>query len=159
MIMVKIYAVIDTNVLVSALLSRFKETSTVKVFQSLILGDIIPIYNDDIIKEYRNVLTRKKFGFPENLIDETLDVIERFGINSSRKETDEQFPDPKDIVFYEVALSVDDSYLVTGNIKHFPKKPFVVTPVEMLRIIHETKFPTSGLLSGPKVRYGNNGKL
>lgn len=157
--MVKIYAVIDTNVLVSALLSRFKETSTVKVFQSLILGDIIPVYNDDIIQEYRNVLTRKKFGFPENLIDETLDVIERFGINSSRKETDEQFPDPKDIVFYEVALSVDDSYLVTGNIKHFPKKPFVVTPVEMLRIIHETKFPTSGLLSEPKVRYGNNEKL
>lgn len=35
-------------------------------------------------------------------------------------------------VFYEVALSVDDSYLVTGNTKHFPKKPFVVTPAEML---------------------------
>ena len=48
---------------------------------------------------------------------------------------------------------------LSGNIKHFPKKPFVVTPVEMLRIIHETKFPTSGLLSEPKVRYGNNEKL
>lgn len=152
--MVKIYAVIDTNVLVSALLSRFKETSTVKVFQSLIIGDIIPVYNDDIIQEYRNVLTRQKFGFPDNLINEALDVIERFGINSSRKETDEQFPDPKDIVFYEVALSVDDSYLVTGNIKHFPKKPFVVTPVEMLRIIHEMKSPKTGLLSEPVAKYG-----
>ena len=77
-----IHAVIDTNVLVSALLSRFKETSTVKVFQSLILGDIIPVYNDDIIQEYRNVLTRQKFGFPDNLINETLDVIERFGSSS-----------------------------------------------------------------------------
>ena len=152
--MVKIYAVIDTNVLVSALLSRLKDTSTVQVLQSVIIGDIIPIYNDEIILEYRTVLNRQKFGFPDNLINETLDVIERFGINSSRKETDEQFPDPKDIVFYEVALSVNDSYLVTGNIKHFPKKPFVVTPVEMLQIIHEMKSPKTGLLSEPVAKYG-----
>ncbi len=45
------------------------------------------------------------------------------------------FPDPKDVVFYEVALSKEDAYLVTGNIKHFPKKPFVVTPAEMLAIL------------------------
>ena len=60
----------------------------------------------------------------------------------------------KDIVFYEVALSVEDSFLITGNIKHFPKKPFVVTPTEMLQIIHEMKSPTSGLLSEPPARYG-----
>ena len=45
------------------------------------------------------------------------------------------FPDPKDIVFYEVALSKEDSYLVTGNTKHFPKNPIVVTPAELLTII------------------------
>lgn len=44
-------------------------------------------------------------------------------------------PDPKDIVFYEVALSKEDSYLVTGNIKHFPVKPFVVTPTEMVKMM------------------------
>jgi hypothetical protein len=27
------------------------------------------------------------------------------------------------------------AYLVTGNIKHFPEKPFIVTPREMLDII------------------------
>ena len=107
--MIKIYAVIDTNVLVSALLSRFKNTSTVQLLQLLILGDITPIYNDEILNEYQDVLTRPKFGFPNTII------------NSSRKESNEQLPDPKDIVFYEVALSVDDSYLVTGNTKHFPK--------------------------------------
>ena len=58
-------------------------------------------------------------------------------------------PDPKDIVFYEVALSVEASYLVTGNIKHFPKKPFVVTPAEMLQIIHEKNSPKKGILSEP----------
>ena len=152
--MVKIYAVIDTNVLVSALLSRFKDTCTVQLLQLLILGEITPIYNDEIFEEYQTVLTRSKFGFPDTLIDETLDVIRRYGINSSRTEASEQLPDPKDVVFYEVALSVEDSFLVTGNTKHFPRKPFVVTPAEMLRIIHDMKSPKSGLLSEPAVRYG-----
>lgn len=101
------------------------------------------------------MLTRPKFGFPNTIIDETLEVIKRYGINSSRKESNEQLPDPKDIVFYEVALSVDDSYLVTGNTKHFPKKPFVVTPAEMLQIIHETKSLKNTILSEPKTRYGS----
>ena len=150
----EIYAVIDTNVLVSALLSRLKNTSTVQLMQFVILGDITPIYNEEILAEYYSVLKRKKFDFPEELVDETLEVIKKFGVNSSRKESDEQFPDPKDVVFYEVALSVDDSFLVTGNIKHYPKKPFVVTPAEMLQIIHEMKFPKSGLLSDPVASYG-----
>ena len=32
-------------------------------------------------------------------------------------------------------LEVEDAYLVTGNIKHFPTKPFIVTPRQMLDII------------------------
>ena len=152
--MVKIYAVIDTNVLVSALLSRLKNTSTVQLMQLLILGEITPIYNDEILEEYYSVLTRKKFSLPEALINETLEVIKKFGVNSSRKETYELLPDPKDIVFYEVALSMEDSFLVTGNIKHFPKKPFVVTQAEMLQIIHEMKTQKPGMLSEPAARYG-----
>lgn len=153
--MVKIYAVIDTNVLVSALLSRFKDTTTVRLMQLLILGDIIPVYNDEIIEEYYTVLTREKFRFPSTLVEEVLQVIRKFGINSSRKETSEFFLDPKDIVFYEVALSVDGSFLVTGNTKHFPKKSYVVTPAELLQIINEMKSSKSGVLSEPPVRYGD----
>lgn len=48
----------------------------------------------------------------------------------------EQMPDESDRVFYEVALSKDDAYLVTGNQKHFPKSPIVVTPAEMLDILN-----------------------
>ena len=44
-----------------------------------------------------------------------------------------------DVVFYEVALSKDDSYLVTGNVKHFPKVNFVVTPAEIIEIIEKNK--------------------
>lgn len=84
-----------------------------------------------------------------------IQVIRKSGINTSRKETYDQIPDPTDIVFYEVALSVDGAFLVTGNTRHFPKKPYVVTPAEMLQIIREMKSPKSGVLSEPYVVYGN----
>ncbi len=47
----------------------------------------------------------------------------------------EVFPDVSDAVFYGVALSKEGSYLVTGNKKHFPKAPIVVTPSEMMEIL------------------------
>ena len=59
------------------------------------------------------------------------------GISAERIQSSETFPDPKDIVFYEVALSKEEAYLVTGNTKHFPKSPIVVTPAEMLEILQK----------------------
>ena len=53
-----------------------------------------------------------------------------------RTKTEETFLDPSDAVFYEVAMSKEGSYLVTGNIKHFPKRPIVVTPSEMLEMLN-----------------------
>ena len=61
-------------------------------------------------------------------------VLEK-GIHLDRTKSEDVFPDPKDVVFYEVALSKEGSYLVTGNIKHFPKSPIVVTPAELLEIL------------------------
>lgn len=61
--------------------------------------------------------------------------IERTAIRLGRTFCEEEFPDPKDAVFYEVALSKDDAYLITGNTKHFPRTPIVVTPAEMLEIL------------------------
>lgn len=61
--------------------------------------------------------------------------MKREGVPAQRVKSTENFPDPKDIVFYEVALSKEDAFLVTGNKKHFPKKPIVVTPAEMLEIL------------------------
>ena len=81
------------------------------------------------------MLHREKFGIPEHLIKWALDKIVTNGVRGERIFSDEFFPDPKDVVFYEVALSKEDAYLVTGNTKHFPKKPIVVTPAEMLEIM------------------------
>mgnify|MGYP002626483038 CR=1 FL=1 len=132
-----IYAVIDTNVLVSALFTKNLEAATIKVLNVLLEGKIVPLYDNEIIAEYVEVLHRPKFHFTPSLVDTYIEKFCKMGIPSERILSEEQFPDPKDIVFYEVALSKEDAYLVTGNKKHFPKKPIVVTPAEMLEILHQ----------------------
>lgn len=131
------FIVIDTNVLVSGLISRNKTSPPVGILKYLLAerGVIIPLYNDEIIKEYENVLKREKFNIEPKLVDDVIDRIKTIGISCERIESKEVFADANDIVFYEIALSKDDSYLVTGNIKHFPKVDFVVTPAEMMEII------------------------
>lgn len=132
----KYYAVIDTNVLVSSLLSK---SSNPGVILSLVEhGTIIPLFNEDILKEYEEVLSRNKFPFTKKKIIKTLRTIVKNGISLDRTKTDEKFFDQDDVVFYEIVLTSNkdrDSYLITGNIRHFPKKTFVVTPSQMLEII------------------------
>ena len=83
------------------------------------------------------MLHREKFNFDQDEVEEVLKRIKDIGISSQRILSKTYFPDPKDVVFYEVALSKEDSFLVTGNIKHFPEVDFVVTPAEMITIIEE----------------------
>lgn len=130
-----IYAVIDTNVIVSAFISKNQDSSTAMVWSAVLDGAITPMYSEEIIEEYRDVLHRKKFNIPEQLIKDTLNHIMENGVRCERILSDDFIPDPKDVVFYEVALSKEDAYLVTGNTKHFPKKPIVVTPAEMMKIL------------------------
>ena len=132
------YAVIDTNVLVSALLSSKDDTATVQVLGKVITGEIIPVYSNVITKEYREVLSRKKFGFSGDLIEYLMSAIEKYGILVDPSPSGITLPDMKDVPFYEVVLEKrdDNVYLVTGNIKHFPKEPFIVTPRELLDILN-----------------------
>ena len=134
----KYYAVLDTNVLVSALLGASHFSNPTKVLKAVTENRIIPLYNNEIIEEYRNVLSRKKFPFSEDLINSVIQTILTDGLSVDRTTAiDELFPDPKDIVFYEVSLSKDGSFLVTGNIKHFPQKSFVITPAEMVELLEK----------------------
>ena len=132
-----VYAVIDTNVLVAALLSKHADSSTVVIRQHILEGTIIPLYNEEIFKEYTDVLHRPSLHLPTEQINAVLDAVAQQGLIFGRTKTDEFFTDPKDVVFYEVALSKEGSYLVTGNTKHFPATPIVVTPAELLIIINE----------------------
>lgn len=131
----KVYAVIDTNVLVSALFARHPDVAPVQIFEHLLNKDIIPMYNDEILAEYNEVLRRPKFPFSEEAIVWAVEAIIAAGIDSKRVSVKGAVTDPKDVVFLEVAMSRDDSYLVTGNIKHFPVTPKVVTPNEFIDII------------------------
>ncbi len=130
-----IYAVIDTNVLISALLTRNQLSATVITFKNVLNGYVTPLYNDEILEEYSEVMNRPKFKFNKKDISLVLKYFSTFGLNIERTPFEELMIDEKDRVFYEVALSKDDSFLVTGNIKHFPSDPKVVTPAEFLRII------------------------
>lgn len=131
------YAVIDTNVLVSAML-KFQSVPG-QIANEALLGNLIPLLCDEIIAEYREVLSRPKFKFDQNVVNVLIDGIIDRGIFVDAVTVEEIIPDPKDIVFYEVVMEGrkehNDAYLITGNIKHFSVKPFVLTPKEMLDIL------------------------
>lgn len=134
-------AVIDTNVLISALLSSKDDSATVQVLEKMICGEIIPVYSNVIIKEYREVLSRKKFGFSGDSIEYLLSAVEKYGILVDPSPSSITLPDMKDLPFYEAVLEKqeDNAYLVTGNIKHFPKEPYIVTPRGLLDILSSRK--------------------
>ena len=135
----KFYAVLDTNVLVSALLGASRMSIPTRVLKAVTDNKIVPLYNDEIIDEYQEVLSRDKFPFSKELIDSVIKVFTTAGIFLDRtKSSDEIFPDEKDIVFYEVSLSKEGSYLVTGNLKHFPQKSFVITTAEMVELLEKS---------------------
>lgn len=133
---VLLYAVIDTNVLVSAFL---KENSVPRyIIDYMYAGKIIPVYNEEIIAEYSAVLHRSKFCFPMESVDIAVNAIQQIGLKFDGISITEPIPDPKDIVFYAVTLNARkqfETYLITGNIKHFPANPFVVTPRQFLDIL------------------------
>lgn len=132
----KYYAVIDTNVLVSAMI-RWNSVPG-SVVELAFSGTIVPLLNEQIIKEYREVLKRPKFHLTNEIINSVVDEIERLGIYVDADELDLALPDPKDRMFYAIVMEKrksENAYLVTGNIKHFPIKPYVVTPRQMMDII------------------------
>lgn len=137
----KYFAVVDTNVLVSAFL---KEKSIPwKILNYIRSQVIVPIYNEDILNEYSRVLRENNFGFDEEIIENTINLIQSVGIGlESSLNIDEYFPDPDDIKFYRIVMSsrmvIDpDSRLITGNQKHFLIKEFIVSPSEMVEIIEK----------------------
>ena len=84
-------------------------------------------------------MIRSKFHLGKAKVKEILRMIEKFGIHSDRIPYDGDMPDEKDRPFYEVSLSVESSFLVTGNLKHFPIMPKVVSPAEMMEILKGQK--------------------
>ncbi|MCL2068174.1 MAG: putative toxin-antitoxin system toxin component, PIN family [Treponema sp.] len=124
--------VLDTNILVSALWTPVGNASMII---NLVLSDkIIPCFDQQIINEYRAVLFRPRLSFPAGQVDELLSEITGRGIQIIGFQSDIAFSDESDRKFYDVAKYCD-AYLITGNIRHYPKDPFIVSPARFLELL------------------------
>ncbi len=108
----------------------------------MLAGDIIPLYSNVTMSEYKEVMSRKKFKFLPELVEYLLSAIEKYGILVKPNQEGIELPDPKDVPFYEIVLEKkeDSPYLITGNIKHFTKEHFIVTPAEFLLILNNKEY-------------------
>ena len=116
--MESIFAVIDTNVLVSGLISP--NGNPARIAELLRTGEVRAVIDDRIFHEYTEVLKRPEFGFPKNDIDILLERILSFAVYAEigRKFIIVDMQDSGDIPFAECAISFGCP-IVTGNHKHF----------------------------------------
>lgn len=122
--------VLDTNVLVSALLSP---AGTPAGILNLLLHDRLLVLHDPrILAEYRDVLARPKFSFTPELVDPLLAYIHYRGEPVAAEPLLLALPDEGDRKFLEVARTGQADFLITGNKTHFPVEPLVVSPGEFL---------------------------
>ena len=134
------YVILDTNVIISALLSR-KPTASVpmRIVQYIFAQKLIPVFNEEMLDEYEDVLRRQKFHFDGAMVQQVIGAIKALGMYKDALHYNGTFPDPDDKAFFEVAWNMyretQNVYLITGNKKHFPKESFVVTPRQMLDIL------------------------
>ncbi len=153
-----LYAVIDTNVIISAALAKDRSQSVpFSILQAAITKKYIPLVDSLIIEEYKEVLYRPKFHL-ENTANDILESFLKNAIHVIPTPSFIKLPDKDDVVFYDVmqASKERQTYLVTGNIKHFPKIPFIVTPREFLNIL-ETQ--ASDTIAETKTFYDPTGLL
>ena len=128
-----IYAVIDTNVIVSSLLTRNHDSATARVMNAVYEGKVMPLVCDEILGEYEEELHRAQLKLDPAKCDYILSLIRDQAEPMHPVHTDASMPDEDDRIFFEIALAgqdVFDSRLVTGNIKDYPKADFVVSPSE-----------------------------
>lgn len=123
--------VVDTNILVSALWSR--NGAPARIISMILNGVIIPCFDYRIMAEYREVLQRPKFGFSKSEVNSLLDWFTAIGLSVVAEPIDEVFIDKADKKFYEVAKHCG-AVLITGNLKHFPADPQIVSVSAFLDI-------------------------
>lgn len=133
--------VLDTNVLISALITPFGNAA--RILDLVLLGEIQAIYDDRILAEYREVLLRPKFAFENNDVDELLTFIGSEGFKVIAVPINQEFIDKDDISFLEAAMTGLADALITGNKKHFKGKVTrqikIMSPDEFLKFWKQRK--------------------
>ncbi len=137
-----IRAVLDTNVIVSALLQP--SGSPARAFLLVISGPAQLCVSGNAYAEYEEVIRRPRFKRKETVINATLDTIREKAFWVRPVETIRACSDPDDDIFLECAAAAQADYLVTGNIKHFPSswtKTRIVTPRLFLDYLSDNAAP------------------
>jgi len=128
--------VMDTNVLVSGLLTPFGVCGS--IVRLLTSGDIILCVDARILFEYEDVLRRPRFKIDHNMIDMVMEYIGATAEVHNAAPLQHSLPDPDDHPFLEVAIAAHADALIIGNIKHFPVDARhgirVMTPREFLNL-------------------------
>lgn len=135
----KFNVIIDTNVIVSSLITPNSDAATAQVLNLFYNDNVTLYYSNEIFKEYIDVLNRDKFCFDKDLIKTILDFIKQNGVLVNPKKLDTILIDIKDKPFYEIVMdnNVEDSKLITGNLKHYPINPKIMTPNDFLKIYNK----------------------
>jgi len=123
--------VLDTNILVSALLANGPPAAIIDMVAE---GKLTLFYNDLIISEYWDVLQRPKFGFHAIQVSRLIHNIVKAGIAIEvNSQSIIPMPHEDDRIFYDVA-KVSHAFLITGNIKHYPHESCIVAPAGFLKM-------------------------
>ncbi len=110
--------VLDTNVIVSGLLNG--EGKPGKIIDLVLDNRIQVAYDDRILGEYEDVLTRPELNIRPALVKAVIAHIELTGqIIQADALSGDDFQDPEDMPFVEVFITAKAQALVTGNLRHF----------------------------------------
>lgn len=75
------YAVIDTNVIVSALITKRPESPVLQVMQRIFSGRVCALVNEEILAEYKEVLSRPKFELQAETIETVIAELQKHCMN------------------------------------------------------------------------------
>ena len=124
--------VIDTNIVVSAALSP--KGKPAKIIGFITDNEEIKVYySADILAEYEEVLSRSKFNIGNDMKTRTINLIKSEWIIIEPDVSIIQLPDEADRFFYDTAKA-SGAILITGNLKHYPSEPFIMTPNDFLKL-------------------------
>ena len=121
--------VLDTNVLVSAFWSA--QGPPRQILKAVLNRELLPCHDYRIMREYAAVLRRPKFNFPDFAVAELLAEIGKSGLSVVAPASTDPLPDESDRPFYDVARCCR-AMLITGNLKHYPRASFIVSPTDFL---------------------------
>jgi uncharacterized protein len=122
-----IRVIIDTNVLVSAVL-RGRAPQAVILFVAE-QPDFEWVASDAIVREYKTVLSRPKFGLPPTLLQRWFTMIDTLTTLVSVTSKVDLPRDPKDAKFLECALDAQAHYFITGDLDFTGAQKLVQTTI------------------------------